>query len=45
MQQDIRESIDWEQPFPPEEYAERGDKVCAALVREGVDGILVTRQT
>ena len=42
MQQDIRESIDWEQPFPPEEYAERGDKVCAALVREGVDGILVT---
>ncbi len=42
MQQEIRESIDWEQPFPPQEYAARRDKVCAALVGEGIDGILVT---
>jgi Xaa-Pro aminopeptidase len=42
MNQSIRERIDWEQPFPPEEYAARKKKVRAAMAREGIDGILVT---
>ena len=42
MEQSIRDSIDWEPPFPPEEYAERRRKVRAAMARDGIDGILVT---
>jgi Xaa-Pro aminopeptidase len=42
MQQSIRDRIDWEQPFPPEEYAVRREKVREAMAREGIDGILVT---
>ena len=42
MQQNIRDQIDWEQPFPAEEYAERRAKVQAALARDGLSGILVT---
>ena len=42
MQQSIRDRIDWEQPFPPEEYAERRRQVREAMAREGIDGILVT---
>jgi len=42
MQQSIRDQIDWEQPFPPEEYAERRRQVREAMAREGIDGILVT---
>jgi Xaa-Pro aminopeptidase len=42
MQQSIRDRIDWEQSFPPEEYAVRREKVREAMAREGIDGILVT---
>jgi Xaa-Pro aminopeptidase len=42
MQQSIRDRIDWEQPFPTEEYAERRRQVRAAMARDGIDGILVT---
>ncbi len=42
MQQSIRDRIDWKQPFPTEEYAERRRQVRAAMAREGIDGILVT---
>ena len=42
MQQSIRDRIDWEQPFPPEEYAERRRQVREAMARDGIDGILVT---
>jgi Xaa-Pro aminopeptidase len=42
MQQSIRDQIDWEQPFPPEEYAERRRQVREAMAREGIDGIFVT---
>ena len=42
MEQSIRDRIDWEQPFPPEEYAERRGKVRVAMARDGIDGILVT---
>ncbi len=42
MQQSIRDRIDWEQPFPTEEYAERRRQVRAAMARDGTDGILVT---
>jgi Xaa-Pro aminopeptidase len=42
MKQSIRDLIDWEQPFPPEEYAERRRKVRAAMTRAGIDGLFVT---
>ncbi len=42
MDQSIRDRSDWEQPFPPEEYAVRREKVREAMAREGIDGILVT---
>ncbi len=42
MQQNIRNQIDWQQPFPTEEYAERRARVRAALAAAGLDGILVT---
>ena len=42
MNRNIRDLIDWEQPFPLEEYAERRRKVRAAMAREGIDGIFVT---
>jgi Xaa-Pro aminopeptidase len=42
MHQNIRDRSDWEQPFPPEDYAERRSQVRAALARDGVDGLLVT---
>src|SRR5262245_16257922 len=42
MDTNIRGQIDWEQPFPFEEYAERRLKVKRALEQAGYDGILVT---
>ncbi|MDX1426025.1 MAG: Xaa-Pro peptidase family protein [Kiloniellales bacterium] len=42
MKHSIRDLIDWEQPFPPEEYAERRRKVRAAMARAGIDGLFVT---
>ena len=38
----IRDMIDWEQPFPPEEYAARRARLQSALQGAGYDGILVT---
>jgi Xaa-Pro aminopeptidase len=38
----IRGQIDWEQPFPSVEYAERRLKVKDALEQAGYDGFLVT---
>lgn len=42
MDKVIRDAVDWEQPFPPEEYAARREKVRAASESAGYDGILVT---
>lgn len=42
MQQIIRDQIDWEQPFPGEEYAERRARVRDALAVRALDGMLVT---
>ena len=42
MHQPTRDQVDWEQPFPPEEYVERRAKVRQALQAQGLDGILVS---
>jgi Xaa-Pro aminopeptidase len=42
LRQDIRDRIDWEPPFPPEEYAARRKRVRAAMARDGIDGLFVT---
>lgn len=42
MKQSIRDRIDWEQPFPPEEYAARRARVREAMARAGIDGLFVT---
>jgi Xaa-Pro aminopeptidase len=42
VHQNIRDSIDWEQPFTAEEYAQRRAKVRQAMGAQGIDGILVT---
>ncbi len=39
----LREQIDWELPFPPEEYAERRKKVRSAMSDAGVDLLLLCR--
>ena len=40
----LRDQIDWEQPFPAEEYAERRAKVRAAMAEAGLDGLFVVRR-
>ena len=42
MEPAIRDMIDWEQPFPPQEYMDRRAKIKSALETAGYDGILVT---
>lgn len=42
MLEQVRKQIDWQQPFPPEEYAERRAKVRKALAEAGLDAIYVT---
>ncbi|MBT7507119.1 MAG: aminopeptidase P family protein [Rhodospirillales bacterium] len=42
MQPHIRNQVDWEQPFPPEEYASRRARVREALAAANLDAILVT---
>ena len=37
----LRDQIDWELPFPPEEYAERRKKVRSAMSDAGVDLLLL----
>ncbi|MDA0218246.1 MAG: Xaa-Pro peptidase family protein [Proteobacteria bacterium] len=39
----LRDRIDWELPFPPEEYAARRGKVRAAMTEAGLDLILLCR--
>ena len=39
----LREQIDWELPFPPEEYTERRNKVRAAMSKAGIDLLLLCR--
>jgi Xaa-Pro dipeptidase len=45
MKTDLSHLIDWEAPFPPEEYAERRRKVRAAMAEAGLDGLYVVRRT
>jgi Xaa-Pro aminopeptidase len=42
MQQYLRAQVDWPQAFPEREYAERVEKVRAALAADGLDAIYVT---
>jgi Xaa-Pro aminopeptidase len=42
MQQHVRDQVDWEQPFPAEEYADRRARVRKALADANLDAILVT---
>lgn len=42
MQSYLRDQIDWEQPFPAEEYASRRAKVRQAIADQGLDAIYVT---
>ena len=41
----LRDQIDWEQPFPAEEYADRRAKVRAAMAEAGLDALYVIRRT
>jgi Xaa-Pro dipeptidase len=38
----LRDQIDWQQPFPPAEYAARRSRVREAIKAAGLDAILVT---
>lgn len=42
MQTYLHDQIDWQQPFPAEEYTARRAKVRSALSEAGLDAILVT---
>jgi Xaa-Pro aminopeptidase len=42
MKSYVRDQVDWEQPFPSEEYAARRNRVRKALADENLDAILVT---
>ncbi len=42
MHQPTRDQVDWEQPFPHEEYLARQDKVRRALTAGGFSGMLVS---
>ncbi len=42
MSQYLKDQVDWPQPFPPEEYAERRAKTRAAMTTVGIDAIYVT---
>lgn len=42
MQQYLREQVDWPQPFPPAEYAERRARVRRALAAKDIAAIYVT---
>jgi len=41
----LRDQIDWEQPFPAEEFAARRAKVRKAMAKAGLDGLYVVRRT
>ena len=38
----LRDQVDWEQPFPPQEYAARRAKVRKALEESNLDAIYIT---
>ena len=42
MKSYLRKQVDWPQAFPAREYAERRQKVRAALSAKGIDAIYVT---
>lgn len=42
MHQALRDQVDWQQPFPHEEYVARQGNVRSALQAKGYSGILVT---
>ncbi len=42
MKDYLRKQVDWPQPFPAEEYAERRAKVRKALAAKGIDAIYAT---
>jgi Xaa-Pro aminopeptidase len=42
MKEHLRKQVDWPQPFPPEEYAERRKRVRAALAEAKLDAVYVT---
>ncbi|WGF88470.1 M24 family metallopeptidase [Marinivivus vitaminiproducens] len=42
MDRIIRERVDWEQPFPPEEYRARRETVLQAAAAAGYDGLVIT---
>jgi len=42
MQRYLRDQVDWPQPFPPEEYAERRARVRRQLAAKGFDALYVT---
>ena len=39
----LRDEIDWELPFPAEEYADRRKRVRAAMAKAGVDVLMLCR--
>ena len=41
MKQHLRDQVDWEQPFTPEEYKRRVNAVRDSLSRQGIDAIYV----
>jgi Xaa-Pro aminopeptidase len=45
MRQQIRDQVDWQQPFPHEEYRARQNRVRAALKVHGYSGILISSPT
>ncbi|MDG2481886.1 MAG: aminopeptidase P family N-terminal domain-containing protein, partial [Alphaproteobacteria bacterium] len=38
----LRDQLDWDQPFKPEEYADRRRRVREALQAAGLDAIYIT---
>jgi len=42
MSQYLKDQVDWPQPFPPEEYAERRARTRAAMAAAGIDALYIT---
>ena len=42
MHQNTRDQVDWQQPFPHEEYYARQGRVRAALKAQGYTGVLIS---
>lgn len=37
-----QKGIGMSEPFPPEEFEDRRDQVCAAMQRQGIDALLIS---